>query len=91
LEIECEIDASRLRTYIADGYAGLVAGTSGFHGVHVLSEVTFFKGYMWGTKLVFGYSAGRGQDGQPPPFTVTPSPFACLPPGEQRATLQLCF
>ncbi len=82
LEIECDIEFSRLKQYLEDGNFGLQNGTSGFRGIHVHSQCSYFKGFMWGIKLVFGFSTGHGADGTPPPFTVTPSPFASLPPGE---------
>lgn len=86
LEIECDIDFARLKQYIEDGYNGLKTNPQGFRGIHVHSQCSYFKGFMWGIKLVFGFSSGFAADGAVPTFTVTPSPFASLPPGKHSMT-----
>jgi len=71
LELMCEVEQHRLAQYISDAYEALVAVcappggsppgdstlTLGFKGIHVHSECSFFKGYLFGIKIVFG-SAG---------------------------------
>mmetsp|Transcript_28620 Transcript_28620/g.77209 ORF Transcript_28620/g.77209 Transcript_28620/m.77209 type:complete len:543 (+) Transcript_28620:48-1676(+) len=123
LELICDIEEDRLNQYIRDGTAGLQAAQSqggGFYkGIHVHSECSYFSGFLWGIKVVFGFSAGgpsssnaatkTGVEGEMqamslkagdgsvhgglangeaktsavPQFTVTPSVFAALPPGEE--------
>ncbi|KAF5828860.1 hypothetical protein DUNSADRAFT_16962 [Dunaliella salina] len=124
LELICDIEEDRLNQYIRDGTAGLQAAQSqgsGFYkGLHVHSECSYFSGFLWGIKVVFGFSAGGSSSGSSaatkaglegemqsmalkasdgsvhgglangeakpfalPQFTVTPSVFAALPPGEE--------
>jgi hypothetical protein len=47
----CDIDEARLKEYLVNGVAALRAHPEGFRGIHVQSETSYFRGYLWGIKV----------------------------------------
>jgi hypothetical protein len=47
----CDIDEARLKEYLTNGVAALRAHPEGFRGIHVQSETSYFRGYLWGIKV----------------------------------------
>jgi hypothetical protein len=50
----CDIDEARLKEYLVNGVAALRAHPEGFRGIHVQSETSYFRGYLWAIKVGTG-------------------------------------